>query len=282
MNHSIRALLLLTLPAFVAGCAGLQEAMNLSQVDANLRGVQVDALSLDAATLLFDVEVDNPYSVPIPLVNLDYALASGGKRFASGDAELTGIVPAQGSRVVSIPATVAYADMLSILSQVKPGSILPYTAQLGLSVDTPLGDALRVPLERESELPIPAVPKVKIASIDWEELTAQQARGVIKLRAENPNAFPLDLSTLDYAFNLGGKEVAAARVAKDINLAANGGSDVIEIPLSFTPMQLGFGFFNMLTGREAGYDFTGMFDVTTPYGPLQLPVKEAGEALMRK
>jgi hypothetical protein len=32
---------------------------------------------LPAFTLLFDVEVDNPYSVALPLLNMDYNVASG-------------------------------------------------------------------------------------------------------------------------------------------------------------------------------------------------------------
>ena len=40
------------------------------------------------------MEIENPYSAPLPLVNLDYALSSRGTAFLSGKADVQGTVPA--------------------------------------------------------------------------------------------------------------------------------------------------------------------------------------------
>ena len=68
-----------------------------AQPQARVTRVDLRDLSLDGLTLRFDIEVENPYGVALPLLGLDYALASRGTRFLSGNAETEGSVPARGS-----------------------------------------------------------------------------------------------------------------------------------------------------------------------------------------
>ena len=75
MHHAIfrmtsRCLLAASLLAALGGCAAL-DALNLQKPTARVAGVRLQDIDLSAVTMLFDVELENPYSVPLPLTNLE-------------------------------------------------------------------------------------------------------------------------------------------------------------------------------------------------------------------
>ncbi len=277
--RTLPALLLGALCTMPGGCAALEGWLKRPTV--SLAGVGLDDIGLSSATLRFDVEVQNPYSVPLPLVNMDYGLASRGAAFLSGKADLQGTVPAEGKKTVSLPAKITYAKLLEALSGVRPGAVVPYEAELGLSVKPPgLGD-LRLPMKKSGQLPVPAAPEVSITEIRWGRLTLDDAGGTIKLHLVNRNQFAMSLSRLAAALSLGGVEVARSAAAGQTGLAAGQAGDV-ELPISLSPRKLGLSVFRMLTGADASYDLTGDAQVVTPFGPMTLPLTGSGKTLLRQ
>jgi hypothetical protein len=57
--------------------------------------------------------------------------------------------------------------MLSALRGVRPGSKIPYNAELGLSVDAPGLGPIRLPLKKEGELVLPTISGTDIGDI-WD------------------------------------------------------------------------------------------------------------------
>lgn len=151
---------------WLAGCDALQ-ALNLQKPTASLKGVKFDKVTLEAATLVFDVEVDNPYPAVLPLTNLDYGLTSGSKSLFSGKAEVASSIPAKSSKTISLPAKVTYLDLVNAFKGIKPGSSIPYKAQLGLLMDTPVTQNLRLPITKEGQLTVPTVSDLE--SVDWQK-----------------------------------------------------------------------------------------------------------------
>lgn len=151
----------------LSGCETIQDALSLRKPTAKLTGVKFKDVKLDSATLLFDVEVENPYPVALPLTNLDYALASGANRFLSGSAIPQSIVAAKSKKAVSLPADINYIEMLKALKNIKPGSKIPYKAELVLSVDAPATGLIRLPLQKQGELVLPDVSDTKLRDI-WK------------------------------------------------------------------------------------------------------------------
>ena len=135
-----------------AGC-GLIEKPGVSVTGANIRDV-----SLTDATLLFDVKVDNPYTVPLPIGNLDYILSSHGLQFLTGTADLRGTVPAGGSKTLPLPVKINFLKLIKAVKDARPGSTIPYKADMGLSMDTPVLGKIRVPMSKEGEISIPSAP----------------------------------------------------------------------------------------------------------------------------
>ena len=140
-----------------AGCGTMQETLNLKKPTARLMGLKFEDVKLDSAKLLFDVEIDNRYPVALPLTNFDYTLSSRAAKFLSGSANSQTTVPAKSKKIVALPAEVNYMEILKALKGVRPGAKIPYSAQLGLSVDTPALGVIRLPLKKEGELVLPTV-----------------------------------------------------------------------------------------------------------------------------
>lgn len=143
-----------------SGCESIQQVMKVKKPTASLKAVGFENITLKSATLLFDVEIQNPYPIALPLLNMDYALATGENKLLSGNADLQTTIPANDKRVVSLPATVSYLDLVKAFMGIRPGSKIPYKADVGLSVDTQALGRIRLPLNKTGELTTPSIPQI--------------------------------------------------------------------------------------------------------------------------
>lgn len=261
----------------LCGCQLLESLQGKGdQPSARVTGVSFQDLSLDSATLLFDVDVSNPYDVDIPLVHVAYKLASAGQAFVAGSAALEGSIPAGGSKVVGIPARVVFRDLLDVLKKVQPGAVIPYTADLGLLVNVPVIGDVTLPVRKVGKLPVPTVPAVSLASLQWESLTLTEAAARLDLRVVNRNDFPMDLSKMTYDLSLGNVSVAKGTLEQAASFE-KGGETGVPIRVSFSPARFGLAAFNLLKGDGASYKIGGLLNVKTPFGGLELPYERVGE-----
>lgn len=116
------------------GCQNIQDVLSVQKPKASLKGLKFDDISLQSATVLFDVELKNPYQVPLPLLNMDYNVASDENELFSGQADLQTTIPAKESKTISLPAQISYLDLAKAFKGIRPGSKVHYNADLGLSV----------------------------------------------------------------------------------------------------------------------------------------------------
>jgi len=268
--------------ATVSGCEALSVLLgDTEKPSVSLTGVHLEALNLTSATLLFDVSLSNPYAIDLPLAKLEYGFLSKGKQFLTGTADVAGSVPAKSSRVLSVPAKISFPELLKILDGVRPGSVVPYTANFVVSLDVPGGKTLDLPLRKEGELPVPTMPEITLEDVQWEGLSLEKATALLKLRVLNRNEFPLELSKLSYGLTLGTARIADSSVEQAVAFTA-GGENTIEVRTSFAPKDLGLSAFTMLTGSGSSYKLGGTMNVTTPFGPLDLPYEGSGQAQFKK
>ncbi len=265
------------------GCASINTMIaGLEKPTATLQGVKLGNWSADRAVLNFDVQVANPYGVDLPLADIDYSLAAKGASFVTGRAPMTaGAIPAHGSRVITIPAGVVFKDVLAEASGVSLGDVVPYTASLGLSFNTPGGGALRLPIEHSGELPVPSVPKVELAGVQWGEVSLQSAEATLKVNITNTNRFPLELQKLGYALGLEGNTVFTGNVAQSKSLAP-GEQTQILIPVKASAAKAGLALLEMVRRRDASYSISGLTELGTRFGPISLPFDQKGTTAMGK
>lgn len=160
---------------FFLSCESVNEILT-QKPTANLKGIGFDEVGLQSSKLLFNVEVKNPYNVPLPLVNMDYLVNSNANKLFSGDADLQTTIPANDSKTVSLPVSIDYIDMIKAFKDVRPGSMIPYKANVGLSLDAPVIGRLRMPLNKKGQVAVPDIPNLN--EIDFQQLLdkAQQLR----------------------------------------------------------------------------------------------------------
>jgi LEA14-like dessication related protein len=265
--------------AMAGGCKALGElAAGAPKPSVSVQKVRLGDLSLDGVTLLFDAEVSNPYPADLPLVNLEYGLTISGARFLDGSAPVHGTVPTKGVKAVTLPAKVSFRPLLAAVSGVRPGAVVPYTADLNLSVDLPAvagGGRVALPISRSGDLPVPAVPEISLAGLHLGEVGLSKAAATLSLTIKNTNQFPVDLSRLAFALDLSGSRVGSTSLARRVALKP-GDTGVVDIPIELSLTRLGLSAFNTLRGKSAGYGLTGDLTVETPFGPIEMPLAGSG------
>lgn len=138
---------------------------------ARMVGLSFQDAKLDYATMLFDVEVDNPYSAALPLVSLHYSLTSGGNTFLSATSLGAAAVPPNAKQVVTLTDKVIYARVLKALLA-EPGSTIPYKVALRLSVKTPNLGLIKLPSELEGQLALPKAPEITVQGRTYHAVDA--------------------------------------------------------------------------------------------------------------
>lgn len=266
-------LLAVLFAALLSGCQTLLSSA--PKPSARIIGVNLQNLTLEKIDLVFNVEITNPYDVSLPLAELTYSISSAGKQVLQGGVQPNGAIPAHGTQVIQLPAIVQFASLAKVLGNVRPGSVVPYKADLALGVDAPVVGRLSLPLTKSGEVPVPAVPEVELTAFDISALSLDEVKAVAKLRVKNTNQFPLDLSKLGFAFGLGGKEIGRTNLANATSLAP-GQIATLEIPISFAPRKFGAGLLNLLRGNQIAYQLNGSIEANSRFGPISLPFSRIG------
>lgn len=264
----------------LSGCADalkILDDMTQKTPTAKVDGVGLSGLSLQAVVLDFDIAILNPYSFDLPMLGFDFGLSTGGQPFLNGDLESAWSIPANGSRLVKLPVSVDLLGLVQTVTSLRPGNVVPYDAEIGLKLDVPGAGPLRVPVRTQGKLPIPNVPKVSVASLNWSEISLNRVGGDLKVNLANTNDFPLTLKGLDYGLSLGGRDVASGLNSTGVELGA-GGDGALSIPLGFSPLEVGSAIMGVLTGSSADYGMRGNLSVDSPFGPMTLPFTSSGTA----
>ncbi len=267
---------------FLSGCQTLESILeSSSKPTARIIGTEMKNLSLERIDLVFNVEVTNPYAVDLPLLDLAYSVGSGGTSLLQGTIKPSGAVQARGTSVIQLPARITFASLIRTLKGVRPGSVVPYRADLTLGVDAPVVGRLTLPLSKSGDLPVPAAPEVELASFEIAKLGMDETRATAKLQVRNTNTFALNLSKLSIELALGANKVANTSLANSAKIAP-GQSAAVDMPLSFSPRSFGLAVFNLLRGNKAAYSLIGSIEAGTPYGPLLLPFNRNGNTTITK
>ncbi len=266
----------------VGGCGMVQDMLSAGRKPTvGLKDVRFQDISFTDARMLFDLQVSNPYSLPMPLTDAAYRLTSGGRELLRGEDFVGGIIPARQARIVTVPMRVDFANVLDVLKNVRAGSVIAYTLEGNLKVEPPELGEMRIPIRTEGEMPVPASPDVSLDEIRWGEISMTDAQGTLVIEVTNRNEFTSALRQVSYALQLSGREIATATTAATADLAA-GETGTVEVPVRFSPSAAGAAVLSILRGQSARYTLAGNVTVDTPFGEISLPYSHSGEAPMRR
>jgi len=144
-----------------AGCETIPDIPYDQEPAARLEAMRFGGVELDFATLLFDVEIDNPYPVSLPIRRLRYALVSEGRTFLTATIFNDVTVPPSTKKVLTLEDEVTYARLLRALRG-KPGSTIPCKAELTLSLNAPRLGWINLHAENEGYILLPESPEITV------------------------------------------------------------------------------------------------------------------------
>jgi LEA14-like dessication related protein len=156
----------LSTAAFFAGCETTRDIQYDREPAARLEAMRIGSVELDYATLLFDVEIDNPYPVSLPVQRLRYALLNDGRTFLTAAVLDNVTVPPKTKKVLTLSDEVIYARLLRALGS-EPGSTIPIKAELTLSLDTPGPEWTNVHAENEGNIVLPESPAINVEGVAY-------------------------------------------------------------------------------------------------------------------
>ncbi len=259
------------------GCAALRAGVPTPS--ARISGVGLENLNLSGVTLRLDVAVTNPYGVDLPVRRIQVGLSSRGQTFLTADADTPEPVAAHATTTVPVPVTVSFHDLLATASEIEPGAVVPYRAELRLSMDAPVVGLVSVPVSHDGEVPVPAPPTVSVAGFRWDKATPTDAKATVSLNVGNTNTFPVSLSRLDYHLNLAGVDVTQGALTRTVTFAAQG-SQRVDLAIDFSPIQIGAAAVNLLGGSSAAVDLKGQMDLDSSFGSFAAPFEASGNVAL--
>ncbi len=142
----------LVLAMVSVGCSTL----GIKEPTATFNAMNVANVTPQGFTMNFDMSLNNPNSMELPLSNADYKLGVGGVNILEGKAKPTGSLPANGSLPLTLPVTVTFENLLAAEKALaKGGAEIPYSFDGGLEVgggQMLLGQSKRIPLKYSGTL----------------------------------------------------------------------------------------------------------------------------------
>lgn len=236
-----------------AGCAVMKDAGMWQTPEASFTATRLTALSLSGAEMEVEMEVFNPNPYSIFVGALDYALDIQETRVMSGE-QNQGIRLEAGQRQkLTLPLGLEFAELAELVGYLRQKNTLSYAIEAGMRFDVPVAGILRVPLKTKGELPIPQLPRIRVAGLDLQSMSLGGAEMSLHLVLENPNAFSLMLERFDYSLILNGHAVAEGQVARK-GVWEAGSENEIVLPLRLSFAQTGLALYNALRrGGEMDY-----------------------------
>ncbi|MCD7455590.1 hypothetical protein HAX54_028755 [Datura stramonium] len=90
-----------------------EKVANMEKTEATITDVDLKKIGFDGVSFHAKVSVKNPYSVPIPIMEIDYVLKSASRVIASGRIPDPGSIKANDSTMLDVPVKVPHSVLVS-------------------------------------------------------------------------------------------------------------------------------------------------------------------------
>lgn len=287
MTHRISSrwhkyLFAITILASMSGCSTLEKLLGAADVRepvVSLAGSDLSGLSFDGAELTMLLDVDNPNSIPIKLAGFDYALSVDGKPFTQGKQHSGISIDPHSSNQVKVPVAFKFAELVNLFKGEGSRDTLPFSLDAKIRIDLPVLGTRTIPATYSNSIPIPSIPSMQVSNVKIDDLSLSGAALTVVMALENPNAFGIDFTRLDYNLLINGKSWASIKTSDVVTLPEKGQTQMgIPVRLSFSDM--GTALYQALTQSKAlEYQLNGnmTLDTTLPLlKNVKLPLEQTG------
>ena len=197
----VAAMALSSLP----GCAALFDTIGRPTVEA-VRP-KIKSIDLRGVTVAFEVDVKNPYYVPLVSPRLQYGIDVEGAEFIAAQ-ESEGLdVPARGAGTLVLPVRLDYANLAKAYQTLSKLNEFTYKLHGALAFSV-FGKTARIPLSHEGKAPVVRPPSFSNISVRYSKASWASATVTVEADVSNPNVFAMGINDLGYALKIGEASVS--------------------------------------------------------------------------
>jgi LEA14-like dessication related protein len=120
-------------------------------------------------------------------------------------------------------------------------------------------------------------PKVVLQQVNLREVTISGATVVFQVMVDNPNAFGINLSRLNYHVEIGGRAISSGALDQGLKIEANQQS-LVELPVPVRYSDIFSSAFEALRGGSSSYRVKG----SASFGQFTVPFDEVGDIKFKR
>jgi len=264
---------------FLAGCASVQNLMNIKKPDVTVQNVRITGLSFSTIDLSFDLAISNPNALSVSLAGFDYDLILNNSSFLKGQQDKSISIESRSTSQVDIPLQLAFKDIYNTFKSLSNKDSSEYEAKFGLNFNLPVLGITRIPINKKGSIPLLRLPSVKISSLKLKKIGFTSASLNLAIEVDNSNPLQFLLNQIQYDFQVAGNSWVNGISNKKITIARNDKSE-INIPIELNFLQMGQTAHQLLTGNnQIDYKFDGKINFDTSAELLKnidLPINTSG------
>jgi LEA14-like dessication related protein len=224
---------------------------------------RIEAVTPDGLSLLFRLEADNPRAAAARLRAAAWkTTVNGVEREGQGALILEGeslAARSSGTCLLRLE-TVLTAEMFPDLPDGTEGEAA-LTTDIVFTYDA--GEEVRIPVTAAAAFPLVRKPEVRITAIAVKKAELINTRFKVSLKIDNPNVFPVELSSFDYELYNSGR-LWADGVKEDILIIPPESSAETDLFLVMNFINMNRDLLNQIVSlRDINYRFTGKAGVST-------------------
>lgn len=265
--------------AMLTACSQLQEQVEAIKPTAKLVDVKLTNMNFDQAELVFKIDVKNYNPFSINLDSLDYDFKIADNSLVSGIINQEIKLEKASTSPVSLPVTLKFDDLKRIPGELWNADQLPYSFRGNLNIILPIIGYFALPIEQKGELPVPKRPSLKFQGMKVNNITMTTADLLVTIEVDNPNAFHLGLSKLNYQLNID-NQTWAKGVSTEAAAIPQKGKGIINIPVKLDLRKVGRAVYSALANQNRlSYQLVGNITVDTGLKFLrdyEMPLNIAG------
>ena len=267
-GHFLTAVLALAL----GGCATTTDSGRRPQV--TLSDAKVTQIDFAGVDLRFDLTVRNPTDRYVKLDACRWDLLVADKKLTKGHNRESQQVDASGEIVVPIEVSVKNGAVFTAIHTDRPKKPPVYELRLVALI---AGGLMTLPqdFEKRAELPILYKPVVTLQNFRVMKQSAEGATVRFEALLENQNDFVMHLNKTVSNLHLAGRPVAQEFQTTARDIPAHGRA-VADYNLDLDLSMLGDTVVNALRQNEVSYQFDGVTEFNTPWGPKTLNFVQSG------
>ncbi|XP_060218525.1 desiccation protectant protein Lea14 homolog [Lycium barbarum] len=134
-----------------------EKVTNVEKPEASITDVDMKKVSMDSISYHANVAVKNPYSVPVPIMQISYTLKCANREIVSGTIPDPGNIKANDTTMLDVPVKVPHSVLLSLAKDIGADWDIDYTLELGLTVDLPVIGNFTIPLSHKGVIKLPSI-----------------------------------------------------------------------------------------------------------------------------